>query len=173
MSIVHLQSAIHHRLVVKDIDADKSTWPLFGTPTAIRKKRLFGQLEVVVVIVRLHDQGVLAHFNVKDLKHRKKNANRINKFAFEITCNEDNFDEHILPLNIESIRDIAALRNMWSDYSMSPAVLRKSPTMGMTSVLYREEEALFCAYAVASLDVYQDTNGYLRDSIHIACHYRH
>ena len=62
---------------------------------------------------------------------------------------------------------------MWSDYSMSPAVLRKSPTMGMTSVLYREEEALFCAYAVASLDVYQDTNGYLRDSIHIACHYRH
>ena len=47
LSIVHLQSAMHCRLVVEDIDADKSTWPLFGTPTAIRKKRLFGQLEIV------------------------------------------------------------------------------------------------------------------------------
>jgi len=49
---VHLQSAIHHRLVVKDVDADKSTWTLFGTPTAIRKKRLFVQLKVVAVIAQ-------------------------------------------------------------------------------------------------------------------------
>ena len=85
MPIMHLQSAIHHQLVVKDIDADESTWPLFGTPTAIRKKRLFGQLEVVAAIARFHEQGVLAQFNVEDMEHRKKNVNRINKFAFGIT----------------------------------------------------------------------------------------
>ena len=166
LSIMPLQVAIHHRLVVKDIDVDKSTWPLFGTPNAIRKKRIFGQLEVLAVIARLHDQGVLAQFNVKDLKHRKKNANRINKFAFKLTRNEDNYDEHILSLNLESIRAIAALRTMWSDYNVSPEVLKKTATMGTTSVLYPEEEALFYVYDVESSDAYHD-------EITIACHRRH
>ena len=46
---------------------------------------------------------------------------------------------------------------------MSTAVLRKSQTLGITSVLYPEEDALFCAYADELSYVYQDTNGYLRD----------
>ena len=148
-----------------DIAADKSTWTLFGPPNAIRQKRLFGQLEEINALIRLYDKGVLTQFNLNDLKHRKqkrKNANRINKFASEITRTEDDYDEHILSLNLESIRAMTALRHMWSNYMMS-SVLRKSLTLSMASVLYPEEEYLFYAYADESSNVDQDTNGYQRN----------
>ena len=60
---------------------------------------------------------------------------------------------------LHCIRAIVALRHTWY-YIRSTAVLWKSPTLGMTSVLYPEEEALFCG---ESSDACQDTNGYLRD----------
>ena len=148
-----------------DIAADKSTWTLFGPPNAIRQKRPFGQLEEINALIRLYDKGVLTQFNMNDLKHRKqkrKNANRINKFASEITRTEDDYDEHILSLNLESIRAMTALRHMWSNYMMS-SVLRKSLTLSMASVLYPEEEYLFYAYADESSNVDQDTNGYQRN----------
>ena len=107
----------------------------------------------------------LAQFNANDLRHRKKkrtNANRINKCASEITCTEDDYDKHILSLNIESIRTMAALWHLWLVYNMSPEVLRKTPTLDMTSFLYSEEEYLFYASVDDSSDVYRATNIYLR-----------